>query len=128
MRTFFSSIRFYIVFMSLISLGFLLSTASALHFDLKMVFVLLGGGSIVGGTILFLEIYRNSSLHTGAENRGFSISNLPLNAMIFMGVLANFQNEMQEPLVFFMVGVYVFVFILGLVILQFLFKKQLSLK
>jgi hypothetical protein len=114
--------------MWVLSLGFLVSTVPVLPFDSKVLFVLVSGGLIIGSAVLILEIYHNSSLHTKQESHIFSISNLPLYTMVFMGVLGSFQPETHEPIVFFMSGVYLFVFMIGLVILRFVFKKKLELK
>lgn len=111
-----------------LSFGFVLSTAPELSLDFYVLFVLSSGGLLIGGTVLILEMHRNSCLQTKEEMRMFLISDLPMNSMIYMGVLGNFQPEAREPIVFFMEGVSLFVFIIGLLILRFVFKKKLELK
>lgn len=128
MKSFLGSVRFYLLFISALSLAFLLTTFHALWFDSAVIITSLFTGFLIGVVVLVIEIYRNADLLKSAGDRRFLISNLPLGVMIVLAIIANLQHRKLEYAILLMVGSYLAVYIFGIVMLKFLFGKNLQWK
>ncbi|MFN8401997.1 MAG: hypothetical protein U0V48_00325 [Anaerolineales bacterium] len=128
MKSFFGSIQFHLLFMLALSIAFLLSTAYELWLDPFAMTLSLITGFIVGGVVLVIEMYRNAVLANGANGGEFLISDLPLNLLFIIAIFANLQARNLEATIFFIVGTYILVYLLGLAILRFVFGRKLQMK
>lgn len=125
MKSFLVSIKSYMLFIWIFAVLSIWTTIRELAFSLEVILVPSLLGIISSLVVVGIEIYRNSLKPERSTKNSFAVSDLSNNILLLMVFISIVQSDLNKYIFMLGTGVYALIQGIVLVVLQYVFKKNL---